>query len=202
MKQIAFFLLVGMVFFLFVGLLPVHGESEIYDSVVRLHVLANSDSKEDQALKLQVRDAVLEFTEPLLTGCSDREEAETILRANLDKITATAQETVWNAGHDDAVTVEFDEEPYPERSYDSFCFPSGTYLSLRVLVGEGAGQNWWCCLFPPVCRAAASVPTQEAENAFIAVGLTPDQYKIITESNSGVYRVRFKILEMVNQKKS
>ena len=200
MKRITVFVLVGAVFFLIVGLLPVHGESEIYDSVVRLHVLANSDSEEDQALKLQVRDAVLEITEPLLADCSDRDEAETVLRANLDLIEATARETVRNAGLEDTVTVEFDEESYPERTYDSFCFPSGTYLSLRVSIGEGEGHNWWCCLFPPVCRAAASVPTRDAEQAFIAVGLTPDQYKIITESNSGVYRVRFKILEMIEKK--
>lgn len=200
MKRITVFVLVGAVFFLIVGLLPVHGESQIYDSVVRLHVLANSDSEEDQALKLQVRDAVLEITEPLLADCSDRDEAETVLRANLDLIEATARETVRNAGLEDTVTVEFDEESYPERTYDSFCFPSGTYLSLRVSIGEGEGHNWWCCLFPPVCRAAASVPTRDAEQAFIAVGLTPDQYKIITESNSGVYRVRFKILEMIEKK--
>ena len=200
MKRITVFVLVGTVFFLIVGLLPVHGESQIYDSVVRLHVLANSDSEEDQALKLQVRDAVLEITEPLLADCSDRDEAETVLRANLDLIEATARETVRNAGLEDTVTVEFDEESYPERTYDSFCFPSGTYLSLRVSIGEGEGHNWWCCLFPPVCRAAASVPTRDAEQAFIAVGLTPDQYKIITESNSGVYRVRFKILEMIEKK--
>lgn len=200
MKRITVFVLVGAVFFLIVGLLPVHGESEIYDSVVRLHVLANSDSEEDQALKLQVRDAVLKITEPLLADCSDRDEAETVLRANLDLIEATARETVRNAGLEDTVTVEFDEESYPERTYDSFCFPSGTYLSLRVSIGEGEGHNWWCCLFPPVCRAAASVPTRDAEQAFIAVGLTPDQYKIITESNSGVYHVRFKILEMIEKK--
>ena len=200
MKRITVFVLVGTVFFLIVGLLPVHGESQIYDSVVRLHVLANSDSEEDQALKLQVRDAVLEITEPLLADCSDRDEAETVLRANLDLIEATARETVRNAGLEDTVTVEFDEESYPERTYDSFCFPSGTYLSLRVSIGEGEGHNWWCCLFPPVCRAAASVPTRDAEQAFIAVGLTPDQYKIITESNSGVYHVRFKILEMIEKK--
>ena len=200
MTRITVFVLVGTVFFLIVGLLPVHGESQIYDSVVRLHVLANSDSEEDQALKLQVRDAVLEITEPLLTDCSDRDEAETVLRANLDLIEAAARETVHNEGREDTVTVEFDKESYPERTYDSFCFPSGTYLSLRVSIGEGEGHKWWCCLFPPVCRAAASVPTRDAEQAFIAVGLTPDQYKIITESNSGVYHVRFKILEMIEKK--
>lgn len=200
MKRMTVAVVIGVVLLLIVGLTPVHGEAEIYDSVVRLHVLANSDSEEDQALKLEVRDAILKITAPLLETCSDRNEAEAVLRENLDEIVLVAQETVRNAGHDETVTVEFDEEPYPERSYDSFCFPSGTYLSLRVLIGEGEGHNWWCCLFPPICRAAASVSASDAEDAFISVGLTPDQYKIITENDSTVYKVRFKLLELFQKK--
>ncbi len=196
MKRFTAILVVCVVLFLFVGLMPVHGEDKVYDSVVRLHVLANSDSEEDQALKLRVRDAVLEISAPLLENCSDRDEAETVLRAHLDELVAAAQQTVADAGHSETVTAEFDEEGYPERTYDSFCFPAGSYLSLRIRIGEGAGHNWWCCLFPPICRAAATVSARDAEDAFISVGLTPDQYKIITESDSGVYKVRFKILEL------
>ena len=196
MKRSTGVILLCLVLFLVVGLTPVHGEEEIYSSVVRLHILANSDSEEDQALKLKVRDAVLEVTAPLLKDCRDRSTAEALLRTHLDDLTAAAQQTVLAEGHDDPVSVSFAEEEYPEREYDSFCFPAGTYLSLRVLIGEAEGHNWWCCLFPPICRAAASVSPSEAEDAFISVGLTPDQYKIITESDSGVYKVRFKLLEL------
>ena len=196
MKRTIAITLILVSLFLFVGLFPVHGEEKIYNSVVRLHVLANSDTEEDQTLKLKVRDAILEKTAPLLENCTDRDEAEAILRANLAELTETAKSVLEAAGSDDDVTIEFDNEEYPERTYDSFCFPAGTYLSMRVLIGSGEGHNWWCCLFPPVCRAAATVSKKEAEDAFVSVGLTPSQYKIITESDKPVYKVRFKILEI------
>ena len=196
MKKTIAVTLVLVSLFLFVGLFPVHGEEKIYDSVVRLHVLANSDSEEDQALKLEVRDAILELTAPLLENCADRDEAETVLRAHIPELIAAAKLVLETAGCNDSVTIEFDDEEYPERTYDSFCFPSGTYLSMRVLIGNAEGHNWWCCLFPPICRAAATVSKKEAENTFISVGLTPSQYKIITENNKPVYKVRFKILEI------
>lgn len=180
---------------LFVGLLPVHGEAEIYDSVIRLHVLANSDSEEDQALKLEVRDAVLKITAPLLQGVTDRDRAQALLEENLPAIQAAAEEVIAAAGRNDPVALMLGEENYPERSYDSFCFPAGSYLSLRVCIGDAEGQNWWCCLFPPLCLGASTVSQKDAEESFISVGFTPSQYKIITESEKPVYKVRFKILE-------
>ncbi|MBR2722338.1 MAG: stage II sporulation protein R [Clostridia bacterium] len=182
---------------LFVGLFPVHGEQEVYDTVIRLHVLANSDSEEDQALKLKVRDAVLEVTNPLLVGCSTQSEAKKILEANLQTVEDAAQSVVRAHGRSDAVSILLDLEEYPTRDYDSFCFPAGEYLSMRVCIGDAAGQNWWCCLFPPLCVGSASVSDEDAEDAFISVGFTPSQYKIITESDRPVYRARFKILEIL-----
>ena len=200
MKKMIAAILVVVSLFLFVGLFPVHGEEGVYDSVVRLHILANSDSEEDQALKLEVRDAILDVTAPLLEDCTTRDESETVLREHLDELTETAKNVLEQAGHNDAVAIDFDEEEYPERTYDSFCFPAGTYLSMRVLIGDAEGHNWWCCLFPPICRAAATVSKKEAEDTFISVGLTPSQYKIITENEKPVYKVRFKILEIFRKK--
>ena len=196
MKRSIAAILIVVSLFLFVGLFPVHGEEEIYNSVVRLHILANSDSEEDQAVKLKVRDAILDLTAPLLENCADRDEAEAVLRAHMTDLTQTAKSVLEAEGFDDTVSIEFDNEEYPERTYDGFCFPSGTYLSMRVLIGDAEGHNWWCCLFPPICRAAATVSKAEAEDTFISVGLTPSQYKIITESDKPVYKVRFKILEI------
>lgn len=181
---------------LFLGLFPVHGEAEIYDTVVRLHVLANSDSDEDQALKLRVRDAVLEITSPLLADCTSQEEARALIEAHTDDIRAAAEAVIAAEGRTDTVSILLGEEEYPERDYDSFCFPAGTYLSLRVCIGDAEGKNWWCCLFPPLCLGTSTATTQAAEEEFIAVGLTPSQYKIITESEKPVYKVRFKILEV------
>ncbi len=194
---IAFLVLSSLL--LFIGLLPVHGEEEIYDNVVRLHVLANSDSREDQALKLKVRDAILEETAPLLAGCQSREEACRVLEENREMIRQVALEVIRAAGRKDGVTVLLGEEEYPTRDYDSVCFPSGVYTSLRICIGEAEGQNWWCCLYPPLCLGSSSVSAEDAEDAFVAVGLTPDQYKIITETEKPVYRVRFKLLELIQE---
>ena len=182
---------------LFLGTLPVHGEAEVYDSVVRLHVLANSDSEEDQALKLKVRDALLEKTAPLLSSCSSREEACAALEAHMDELKQIAEEVIRAEGYDYPVTILLGEEEYPEKNYDSICFPSGKYTSLRVCIGNAEGQNWWCCLFPPLCLGNSTVSSEDAEDAFISVGLTPNQYKIITQTEKPIYRVRFKILEML-----
>lgn len=181
---------------LIVGLAPVHGEAAVYDTVVRLHVLANSDSTEDQTLKLQVRDAVLEVTSPLLADCTTQDEAKSRIEQHMSEIEAAAENAVAQAGRSDPVEVLLGEEDYPTRDYDSFCFPEGSYLSLRVEIGDAAGQNWWCCVFPPLCLGSANASKDSAENAFIQVGLTPSQYKIITESETPVYRVRFKLLEL------
>ncbi len=175
--------------------LPVHGEEAIYDSVIRLHVLANSDSKEDQALKLTVRDAVLEKTGGLLAGVSDREEAALILSDALPLLQQTAEQTLTAAGAPAPVRVTLSEEDYPTRQYETLAFPAGEYLSLRVMIGEAAGQNWWCVLFPPLCLSAASSKS-EAETAFLSAGLTDEQYRIITDSGNAKYKLRFKILEV------
>ncbi len=195
-QKLLIFILFLAVALMFIGLTPIHGEAAIYDSVIRLHVLANSDSEEDQALKLQVRDAILAYTTPLLSDCQSRDEARERLDANRDAIRSVAEEVIASADRDDPVTVLLGEESYPRRTYDSVCFPSGSYLSLRVCIGAAEGQNWWCCLFPPLCLGAATVSSQQAEDSFVSVGLTPSQYKIITETEKPVYKVRFKILEL------
>ena len=177
-----------------IGFLPVHGEEEIYDNVLRLHVLANSDSESDQALKLAVRDAILDVGNGLLDGAESREEAAALLQNHLPLFEAAAKQTIAEAGYEYPVRLTLTEEEYPTKSYGAVCFPSGEYLSLRVIIGEGEGQNWWCVLYPPLCMSAATA--EREEEAFISVGLVGDQYRVITESNSPTYRVRFKLLEV------
>ena len=170
--------------------LPIHGETEIYQNVVRLHVLANSDSEEDQSLKLKVRDKVLLETQELFKDCKTRDEAQSILSQNLGKIENIAKKAIENEGYNYNVTVELGKEEYPTKNYESCCFPSGEYLSLRIKIGEAEGQNWWCVLFPPMCVGAAS-----KQDAIAEVGLTGDQYNIITQTEKPKYKVRFKLLE-------
>ena len=176
--------------------LPVHGEREIYNTVVRLHVLANSDTEEDQALKLKVRDGVLAAAAPYVGECKTQAEAVETLTAHLTELEATAANVIAAEGYSYSVTVLLGEEDYPTRVYESCAFPAGTYVSLRVLIGEGEGQNWWCCLFPPLCLSAATAKSDN-EDAFMQVGLTKDQYGIITETGKTKYKVRFKLLEVL-----
>lgn len=178
------------------NVLPIHGEERIYGSVVRLHVLANSDSEEDQALKLKVRDAVLAHTSPLVIDSTSREDATRILQGELENIRAVAERVVREQGYSYDVQVSLTLEDYPTRNYEAMSFPAGQYVSLRVMIGKAEGQNWWCVLFPPLCLGAAS-ERAENEEAFVAVGLNSDQYKIITETDSATYYLRFRILELL-----
>ena len=172
------------------NLLPIHGETEIYENVLRLHVLANSDSEEDQTLKLKVRDRVLADTQELFSGIKSKTEAQSILQNELDRIENIAKCAVEEAGYSYSVKVELGEEEYPTKNYESCCFPAGEYLSLQIKIGEAEGQNWWCVLFPPMCVGAAS-----DSDAFAEVGLTGEQYNIITQTDAPKYKVRFKLLE-------
>ena len=180
-----------------IGILPVHGEEKIYDDVLRLHVIANSDSKEDQELKLKVRDSVLATVAEMLKDTEEFEDALAIISRpeNLDTIKAVAAKTVFDEGYDYTVTVTVGEEHYPRKNYESLAFPSGTYTSLRVELGESDGQNWWCVLFPRLCLGAAS---DGNEDCFIQAGFTPEQYKTVTDTNEPRYEVKFKILEIIS----
>lgn len=196
MKKIFAFCSVFFLAVMILGLLPVEGEDKIYDEVIRLHVLANSDTDEDQTLKLKVRDAVLTEVGEMLSGCADRDAALAILSApeGLSRLSARARETVSSEGYDYGVNVTLSEERYPRKSYEALCFPAGTYTSLRVQIGEAEGKNWWCVLFPKLCLGAATVSNEEA---FVEAGFTPEQYKIVTDTDDPEYEIKFKILEII-----
>ena len=148
-----------------------------------------------------MRDSVLSRTAHLLSDCRTRDEAISVIKENLDTLEFAAASVINEAGYNYSVKVELGEEEYPTKNYESFCFPSGSYVSLRILIGDAEGQNWWCVLFPPLCTSAA-IDKSSAEDAFISVGLTDEQYKIITETDETVYEVRFKILETIEQAKN
>lgn len=177
---------------------PGEEDAALYDSVLRLHVLADSDSESDQAAKLAVRDALLEVTRPILEGCASRDEAEARLAGKLSLLEQTAREVLAEQGKDYGATALLGVERYPTRTYASAALPAGEYLSLRVVLGEGDGKNWWCVLFPPLCLSAATEQDEEVEEICIAAGLTPEQYRLITDSEGRRYTVRFKLLELLS----
>lgn len=157
--------------------------------LIRLHVVANSDSEQDQAVKLQVRDAVLEVTKDL-----DREELEQAL----PNIQAAAEACLRELGCRDAVTVTLGQERFPTRLYENFSLPAGVYTALRVTIGEGEGQNWWCVAFPSICFRAT---TADLEAAAVSAGFTGEEIALITEANEG-YVLKFKLLELLDRLKA
>jgi stage II sporulation protein R len=196
-KKILICAIVVLSLSLVAGIFPVHGEEEIYDTVVRLHVIANSDSEADQALKLKVRDRIIGIVTPAVKDCITQAEAIEAIGGIMEEIGIASREVVESEGYGYDVDVVIGKESYPTKNYESCAFPSGEYVSLRVRIGEAEGQNWWCCLFPPLCLSAASDGSESYnEDAFIAVGLTSEQYKLITESDAPKYKIRFKILEL------
>lgn len=183
-----------LAFAMVVSFLPVNGEEEIYDNMIRLHVIANSDSEEDQELKLKVRDAVLGELSDKLEG-DNKAGALRRIEDMLPQIENAAKSVIDGEGEVYEVKAELGEEIYPVRYYENYVLPEGKYTSLRVVIGEGEGKNWWCVLFPPMCTA---VGVKENEENFIAAGFTSEQYKLIKKDSSQKYKVRFAILEILS----
>ena len=176
-------LLLALCFTLLCGTWAQGRQQVLAGKLVRLHVIAASDADEAQAVKLQVRDAVLAYLEPKLADVTDVDAAQEIIAANLDGV-AQAARTVTP----DAVTVTLGPERYPTREYETISLPAGVYTSLRVTLGAGEGHNWWCVIFPPLCRES-SLSDRAVET------LSDDDVKLITEDGDG-YVLRFRLLEL------
>jgi stage II sporulation protein R len=172
------------------GVDAIQTQASLSAKVVRLHVLANSDAENDQALKLEVRDAILSYAEPLLDSVADQNEAEAVLRGQLLELEETASEVIRSAGYSYPVTVELSKTEFPTREYHSFSLPAGEYLALRVLIGEAEGQNWWCVVFPPLCSAVAA--------DFGDTCFSEQEIAFITEDTTE-YQIKFKIIELLTK---
>lgn len=157
--------------------------SSISGSLVRLHVVAVSDDGYEQALKLRVRDSVLNYLRPKLSAVDSRAESEAVISAELDGIAHAAAE----AAEGRQVTVSLGREFYPTKNYGNFALPAGEYDSLRVILGEGKGQNWWCVVFPPLCTDTVSCGKMQSV-------MSDEDYAVITESDG--YELRFRVLEI------
>lgn len=181
-----------IVFIAMVYTLSVNSEAASLSSkLVRLHVVANSDTDSDQELKLKVRDDVLCYLEEKLSGVSDREAAEKIIRSEAENIESVAEERIKAEGYSYNVTVSLEEEYFPTTEYDTFSLPAGEYDALRIIIGDGSGHNWWCVVFPSMCTSS-EFDSELAKGA----GLSEDEISIITENGEG-YAIRFKSLELI-----
>ncbi len=166
-------------------------QDALAQKVIRLHVVANSDSAEDQALKLKVRDAVLREGALRLTGL-DRDQALEALTQALPELGQVAANTVAGEGYDYPVRVTLGEDAFPTKRYENFSLPAGDYTALRVELGEGNGRNWWCVVFPPLCLGSVS---ETATETLAESGLTEDQVSLVTGETEGCV-VKFKAMEL------
>lgn len=196
------------------GILPAEESAGLYDRFVRLHVLAASDSEDDQALKLRVRDAVIGTLSGRFDGITDTDIAEKICLDAIPELEDAAREVILSAGYTYDCRVTLTRETYPDRTYGSCTLPAGEYRSLRVLIGPADGHNWWCVLFPPLCTGLAAEKTgqqvsardtaeeDDGEELLLAAGFTPKEITILTngEMSPAAPRrvvVKFRIVEWI-----
>lgn len=161
--------------------------NEVRNSVLRLHVIANSDSDEDQALKLKVRDAMLETGSRLFSGDVNAENAEETAQSEISTLEETARRVLSENGCNDSVKIEIGKSRFPTRTYGNVTLPAGKYEAVRVIIGKGEGHNWWCVMFPPMC-----LPAAEGETKLDDV-LSADGVELVNSNPK--FEVRFKIVE-------
>jgi stage II sporulation protein R len=166
---------------------------DLRENLLRLHVVGASNSQEDQAVKLQVRDAVLGSLEEGLRDMTDPQEAWDYVARMLPQVEAAANRALAAAGFSETVQVSLTEETFPTREYDTFSLPAGVYKALRIVIGEGEGKNWWCVVFPQLCGAEGEF----VETASTA-GLDPE----LAKSLEGEYELRFWVLEKLGELKN
>ena len=194
MKKTVIFTTLILILAALLPILPTAEDAQIYERTLRLHVIANSDSKADQEVKLLVRDAVLELLKDDLEQAQSREDAAAMAEANREAILSCARRILTEQGYEGEVSLQLCEEYYPRKEYGEVCLPAGRYLSLQIKLGESKGQNWWCVLFPTLCTSSAK-PREELVDA----GFTLGQIRLITDSDSPRYKIKFRLLELFNK---
>ncbi len=167
---------------------------QLHDKVIRMHIVANSDSKEDQEVKLQVRDAILSYLQPVIEKFTDKEQAYQFVQDNLQKLEEVANLALRDLGEDKTATVSLTEEEFDIRKYDTFTLPSGCYDTLRVQIGEGEGKNWWCVTFPTLCLPST---TDAFADTAASSGFSDTLVETIAE-NEG-YQIRFFFLDLLGR---
>lgn len=176
--------------------------NELSDNIFRLHILANSDSDEDQALKLKVRDAIIEYMKTLTNDLSDKQSAMAIANEHLDNFKQIAEQVIQENGYDYSVDLEIGNFYFPTKYYGNLSLPAGNYDALRIKIGKAEGQNWWCSLFPPLCFVSVTSGVVDAEGEeYLRENLSDEEFAIIAGDSSDV-EFKFKIIEMFEQRKN
>ncbi len=174
-------------------------QADIANEIIRFHVLANSDSSQDQALKLKVRNEIIKMLSSELEKSSSKTETKEIIIKNLDKIKYTAQNIIISEGYDYPVNAELAYSVFPTKTYADIMLPSGRYEALRILIGEAKGKNWWCVMFPPLCLVDGSAKEIPDKDKLMLKGLlTEEEFELINQSEKPNIKIKFKIIEILN----
>ncbi len=173
---------------------PMKEAASLYEDVIRMHILADSDLPKDQVVKLKVRDRILLESETLLHNCETREDAAAIIERNLDYLAGIARDVLEENGFSYKAVATLSKEYYETRDYEGFSLPAGEYYSFRICLGNAEGKNWWCVMFPRLCLKCAATPAKLTNE-----GLTNTQAK--TVSTASGYTFRFKLLEWLGIQK-
>lgn len=166
----------------------------IRHEVLRLHVIANSDSYDDQLLKLKVRDRVLEKGKSIFGNSDTKQTAEATIKNNIGELQKIAETEISENGYDYPVRIELGKSRFPTKTYESVTLPAGEYDAVRVIIGKGEGKNWWCVMFPPLC-----LPAAEGDVTLDDV-MNEDELKLVESSPK--YEIRFWIIEKLEELKS
>ena len=176
--------------------------SEDYkDKLIRFHVIANSDSEEDQNLKLKVRDAIINYLQPKLLESESIEESELIIKKEYDELEKISKNIILENGYDYDVKVGIDYSKFPTIQYSNVVLPAGEYKALRIIIGEGKGKNWWCVMFPPLCFVdeQKGIIDKDTDDKLREV-LTEEEYELISQKTSKQVdrvQIKFKIVEII-----
>ncbi len=177
--------------------------SDISDSVFRLHVIANSDSKEDQELKYKVRDKVLEYMNLISKNCTSKEDVINLAKTHQEEFKNIAQNVIKENGYNYNVNIYIGKYDFPTKTYGDISFPAGNYDCLRIEIGESQGQNWWCVMFPPLCFVdVTSGIVPEDSKSLMQNNLTDEEYSIISDNHSPDIQIKFGLIEMFNNFKN
>ena len=203
-KKVKLFITISLLLFIYIFISAFSYASnvsnDLQNSVFRLHVIANSDSKEDQNLKYIVRDKIIEYMKTICQNCTSKEETIKVVSEHLDDFTQLANQTIQDNGFSYNATVSLGNFEFPTKTYGDISFPSGYYDALKIKLGNSNGQNWWCVLYPSLCFVditSGIVPEESKEE--LQSTLNDEEYKLISDNNDTSINVKFKLIEFFTQ---
>lgn len=199
-KFLVIFILLLIYLFFYVFSYASNVSNSLENNIFRLHILANSDSLDDQSLKLKVRDNIISYLEKKCDNCKSKSDFIYVANSNLENLKNIAENTILEYGFNYPVEIEINNFYFPTKYYGNISLPAGYYDGLKVKIGNAQGQNWWCSLFPPLCFTdiSSGIIDEESEEN-LKENISEEEFSIVSSSN-GIYKLKFRLIEFLNEK--